>query len=329
MTTPLSFKLLPFTFFKMALIKLSDGERRRLSAFITCLVLASFAWLITALSKQYNYVVKRAITYKNTPQKRAFHSLQADSLNITISGSGWQMLVSRMNDHDTSVTIDLQSLEKENYVVPSLQLKHIQDKDSPHDVASISPDTLYFDFSDRAVKRVPVRLLSSITYQNQFAQSNNAHINPSYVTVTGPASRINKITYWNTDTLKANDIDETIRTNVTMQQGEGNISMYPKSVSVVVPVDEFTEKTLQIPVKLINNKELYNVKVFPQKVKVTFITSLKRYAETDENFFEAESDLDLWKQKGYGVLPVKLTRIPPYCRIVGIDPPNIDFIIRK
>src|ERR1700760_4088104 len=190
----------------MALIKLSDGERRRLSAFFTCLVLAAFAWLITALSNPYNYTVRRAVTYKNTPQKRAFHPLQADSLNITITGTGWQMLFSRMNDHDTSVTVDLQSLEKENYVVPGIQLKQIQDKDSPHNVVGIAPDTLYFDFSDRASKRVPVRLVSNITYQNQFAQSNNAHISPAFVIITGPSNRISKIDHWNTDTLKSANV---------------------------------------------------------------------------------------------------------------------------
>ena len=31
---------------------------------------------------------------------------------------------------------------------------------------------------------------------------------------------------------------------------EGNLSVYPKSVQVTIPVDEFTEKTLVIPVKL-------------------------------------------------------------------------------
>jgi YbbR domain-containing protein len=313
----------------MALIKLSDGERRRLSAFFTCLVLAAFAWLISSLSNPYNYTVKRVITYKNAPQKRAFHSLQADSLYITITGTGWQMLFSKINDHDTSVTVDLQSLERENYIVPSLQFKQIPDKDIPHNVVSIKPDTLYFDFSDRAVKRVPVRLLSSISYQKQFAQSNNARVNPAYVTLTGPKSRISKIMYWDTDTLKANNVDETIRAKIPLRLGEGNMSMYPKAVDVVVPVDEFTEKTLQIPVRLTNNYEPYKVKIFPQKVKVTFVTSLKRYAETDENFFEAESDLNLWKQKDYSTLPVKMTRVPPFCRIVSIDPPNIDFIIRK
>jgi YbbR domain-containing protein len=314
----------------MAIVKLSAGERRRLSVFFTCLVLAAFAWLLTTLSNPNKYNIKRVLTYKNAPQKRAFHSLQSDSVDITIEGNGWQMLFSRMNDDKTPVTVDLRSLDNGNFVVLSSQLRQINDKDVNHEILAINPDTLYFDFSYRMVKRVPVHLVASLKYQQQFAQSNNPIIKPAFVTLTGPANRISKITQWDTDSLIADNVNETIRTKLNMQSvSEGNMSLYPKAVDVVLPVDEYTEKTLEIPVKLINNHDYYNVKIFPQKVKLTFITSLKKYAETDEKFFEAESDLDLWKLQGYNTLPVKLIRYPPFCKIVSIDPPNIDFIIKK
>jgi hypothetical protein len=71
------------------------------------------------------------------------------------------------------------------------------------------------------------------------------------------------------------------------------------------------------------------VKIFPQKVKVTFTVPLNKYAETDDDFFEAAADFSLWREHDYSTLPVKLTRIPSYCKIVKIEPQNIDFIIRK
>jgi len=314
----------------MAIVKLSASERRRLSVFFTCLVLAAVAWFITTLSNPQNYTIKRILSYKNAPQKRAFHSLQSDTVEFTITGDGWQMLFSRINDSNKPINVDLQSLDKENYVVLSSQLKQMNDKEANHEIVAINPDTLYFDFSNRMVKTVPVRLVTNLNYQKQFNQSNNAIIRPAFVTITGPSNRIDKITEWDTDSLTGNNVNETIRTKINLLPvAEGNMSMYPKTVDVVFPVDEFTEKTLQIPVKLVNNNDYYNVKMFPQKVSVTFITSLKRYAETDENFFEAEADLNLWKLQGYSTLPVKLTRVPPFCKIVNIDPPNIDFIIKK
>ncbi|MDR6940964.1 CdaR family protein [Mucilaginibacter pocheonensis] len=315
----------------MAIVKLSATERRRLSAFFTCLVLAVLAWIFTTLSNVYNYTVQEVLTYKNAPQKRAFHSLQPDTVKATVQGTGWQMLFSSMNRESKPITIDLSSLENRNFVVMSSQLKQINiKKEITQPIISIDPDTLYFDFSNRLVKKVPVHLMLGIKYRKQFAVSGNVIIKPAYVTVSGPTERLKQIKLWKTDSLNGTNVTETVNTRINLQPvKEGNLNVYPKTVQVIIPVDEFTEKTLEVPVKLINNHNYDNIKVFPQKVKVTFTTSLSRYPDMTEDLFEATADLDLWRDHGYKSLPVKLTRFPPFCKIVKVSPPNIDFIIKK
>ena len=315
----------------MAIIKLSATERRRASAFFTCLVLAVLAWVFTVLSNTYSYTVKEVLNFKNTPQKRAFHSLQSDTVSATLSGSGWQMLFAKMHNEVNPVMVDLRSLEYKSYVVLSSQLPQINYKKEPgQQLTGFSPDTLYFDFSNRKVKRVPIELVSAVKYRRQFSQSGNITLNPAYVIVNGPASVIDNLTTWKTDTLQLDSASETVSKRITLQPvKEGNLSVVPKSTQVTIPVDEFTEKTLEIPVKLINNRNYDDVKIFPQKVKVTFTTSLTRYAQTDEDFFEVTADLDLWRKHGYKVLPVVIFKSPTYSKIVKIEPQNIDFIIKK
>jgi YbbR domain-containing protein len=315
----------------MAIIKLSATERRRVSVFFTCLLLAGIAWVLVTLSRTYNFTVRHVLTYQNTPQHRAFHSLQPDTVNITVKGTGWQMLFAKMNSASHPVKIDLRTLDRENYVVLKTQIKDInKSHELQYEVVGFDPDTLYFDFSNRSVKRVPVRLIAALKYQQQFARSDDITIKPAYVTITGPSNRIDGITVWKTDSLKADDVDETIKTTVNLEPvKEGNISIYPKSVQVIVPVNEFTEKTIEVPVKLINNTEYYNVKVFPLKVRVTFTTPLNKYTDINEEYFEAQADLDLWKKRNYKMLPVKLAKIPDFCKIVKIEPQYVDFIIKK
>lgn len=315
----------------MAIVKLSATERRRLSAFFTCLGLAVVAWIFTTLSNTYNYPVQEVLTYKNAPQKRAFHSLQPDTVKATVQGTGWQMLFSSMNKESKPITIDLRTLENRNFVILSTQLKQINiNKEITQQIISIDPDTLYFDFSNRLVKKVPVQLMPGIKYRKQFAVSGNMIIKPAYVTVSGPTERLKEISFWKTDSLLLNDVGENINTRINLQSvKEGNLNVYPKTVQVIIPVDEFTEKTLDLPVKLINNRNYDNIKVFPQRVKVTFTTALSRYPDMTEDLFEATADLDLWRDHGYSSLPVKLTRFPPFCKIVKISPANIDFIIKK
>jgi YbbR domain-containing protein len=121
-----------------------------------------------------------------------------------------------------------------------------------------------------------------------------------------------------------------LRANVDLQRvTEGNLSVYPRSVQVNVPVEEFTEKVLEIPVKLINNNNGMDVKIFPEKVKVTFTIALSKYEDTDEDLFEATADLDLWRLHNYKVLPVKISKMPDYCKIVKIEPRTLDFIVKK
>jgi YbbR domain-containing protein len=135
---------------------------------------------------------------------------------------------------------------------------------------------------------------------------------------------------WPTDSLKAKDVNETINTAINLKPpAEGNITVYPKTVQVTVPVNEFTEKTIKIPVKIINNSNYYNIKVVPQRVEVTFTTSLNRYANINPDLFEAEVDLEYWKKYGHSTLPVKIIRVPEFCKVVRVEPRNIDFIIRK
>ncbi|WDF56963.1 CdaR family protein [Mucilaginibacter sp. KACC 22063] len=316
----------------MPIIKLSVTERRRLTAFITCLVLAAVAWILITLSNDYSFKVRRLLVYANVPQRRAFKALQSDTIDVTVQGTGWDMLFSRFKPVDERIYVDLHSLETKNYIALYNQINQINGRkeDPEQKIIGFDPDTLYFDFTNRSTKRVPVKLQSKIDYQQQYDLAGNITLRPAYVTLSGPSNVIDKITSWKTDSLKLNDIDEPVSTRVNLQRGgEGNLSIYPKAVEVQIPVDEFTEKTIEVPVKVTGNVNYYDVKIFPQKVKVTFTTSLNRYPEIDADFFEATVDLNLWREHSYTSLPVKLNRVPAFCRIVKIEPQTVDFIIKK
>jgi YbbR domain-containing protein len=315
----------------MAIIKLSAIEQRRLSVFITCLALAIIAWVMVTLSKTYSFTVRQVLAYKNAPQRRAFHSLQSDTINVIVKGTGWQMLFSKMSNNSNPIKIDLHTLDRENYILLNKQIKAINlSRELEHEIIYFDPDTLYFDFSNRRVKRVPVKLVAGLKYRQQYAQSGNVTITPAYVTITGPSAVINRITFWRTDSLKGKNVAETVSRRINLEAvKEGNIDIYPKTVQVTVPVNEYTEKTIDVTVKLVNNLDFYNVKIFPQKVKLTFSTSLNRYNDATEEFFEAQADLNMWKNYNYNMLPVKITKLPDYCKIVKIEPQYVDFIIKK
>ena len=315
----------------MPIVKLSKNEKRRISAFITCLSLALAAWIFSTLSTQYKFKIRAVINFINPPLRRSFRPLQPDTVDATMLGTGWNILFSRMNMDDKHITVDLHTLDNKNFVVLGTQIKTINDeRHAAQPIASFYPDTLYFDFSARAVKKIPVRLQSNITFDKQYGISAPIIIKPAYVTVNGPAETVSKLTAWNTDSVVAKNVSDPLSTQIPLKQPwQANVVEYPKNVEVTIPVDEFTEKVLDVPIKLINNKNYYNVKVFPKSVKIIFMVSLNSYPLIDEHYFEAVADLSDWEKFGYQKLPVKLLRKPAFCKIVRIEPQDVDFIVRK
>ena len=195
----------------MAFIKLTAVERRKVSIFFICLFLAIIAWLFLSLSKKYEYEVKTAVHYKNLPLNKAFNALQSDTVLLDVEGSGWQLLFTRMRIIPNDVQVDLKALEKVNFVTFSNQLKSINnDYSSNQKIIAIHPDTLYFDFTSRRFKKVPIKLMSELGFIKQFGQSKSIVFKPNMVTISGPQEQLDKINFWFTDTFRRKKINKTI-----------------------------------------------------------------------------------------------------------------------
>ncbi|WP_276359840.1 YbbR-like domain-containing protein [Daejeonella sp. H1SJ63] len=315
----------------MPFIKFNKTERRRLSLFFVCIIVAVGAWMFLSLSNRYIYQVQTLVRFVNFPQNKAFKPLQSDTIDLKVEGTGWQLLFSKMRIKPQSVDVDLGVLNRKTFVDLSLQLPQINRQfESSQKIVQIEPDTLYFDFSARSVKRIPIRLVHKIVFMPHYGISDSVNFFPDYVTVTGPIKELEQIKSWPTDTLILKNINSNLSTKISLKRPvQANISIYPGIVDARLKVDEFTEKVIEVPVRLLNNNEYGNVKILPDKVKVTFLTALSNYRKIDRSYFELSIDLNNWKNKGYKQLPVHIDRFPDYCKLIKIEPQNIDFIIQR
>ncbi|MBC6111338.1 YbbR-like domain-containing protein [Pedobacter fastidiosus] len=315
----------------MPFIKLTKIEKRRVLSLLACLVLAVAAWLFMALNNKYVYTAKTVLIYKNFPQKRAFHPLQSDTVDLQVEGTGWQLLFARLRISPQSIAVSLNQLNTKEFVVFSDQLYNVNKQlESSQKVISVKPDTLYFDFTKRTVKRVPIKLIQKVDFAKQYGVSSEILLNPKFVTVTGPIEELEKINSWSTDTLKLKNVQSSAKARVWMQHStHKNVSIFPSSVEVKLPVDEFTEKTIEVPLKIINNRNYNSIKLYPKKVKVTFLVALSNYDQVDEGFITATVDADEWQSLHHNQLTIKITEFPDYCKLISIYPSKIDFIVEK
>lgn len=314
----------------MPFIRLNKAERRRVAVFFTCLGIAFFAWLFFALSNQYVYEVRSVINYTNAPVNKAFRPLQGDTVRLRVRGTGWNLLFSKLRFTPGAVDVDVSGLNQNHFIILDKQLARINRQFAADQrIVSVIPDTLYFDFSSRVIKKVPVNLISEIAFASQHKVSDTVRITPAYVTVSGPAEELRNIERWDTDSLKARNVTGDIVAKVPLQPNERtNLNVYPREVDVRIPVSEFTEKEIEIPLQVLNGEKISNVKLIPNRVKIVVLAGLSNYPRISDTSFVATVDLNEWR-KGYKQLPVVLKKSPPFTDIIKIEPGLVDFIIKK
>ncbi len=96
-----------------------------------------------------------------------------------------------------------------------------------------------------------------------------------------------------------------------------------------IPIGEMTEKILEVPLRVVNAEKYTSVRTLPSKVTLTLLVSIKDYDKWTPRDFEAQVDLANWEENHVKFLPVLITKVPDYCKVLAVEPQNIDFFVRK
>lgn len=311
--------------------KLNKTQRRKITIFLRCIIISFVAWLLIAISNKYTFTIKAGIEFVNIPEKRAFHSLQSDTVSIKVKMSGWDVLLYRLHPDTANIQVDLSSLNTRNFIVFSNQIGFIN-RQFPADkqVVNVSPDTLYFDFSKQTQRKIPVRVPTSLSFKKQYDIIGETRTNPSHITITGPLEDVANIEYLETDSITGKNVHTDIRTiaNINKRQ-RTNITIYPTFTEVMIPVGEVTEKIIEVPIKIENANRYTSVRIIPTKAVLTMMVSLKDYPKFSARDFEVVVDMEGWEKNRTKSLPTIVTKVPDFVKIVKVEPQNIDFFVRK
>lgn len=297
----------------------------------TCFLIAVLSWLVLALNSKYVYTAKTMMLYKNFPQNRAFHPLQSDTIDLQVEGTGWELIFNKLRINPANVDVDLSRLNNSDFIVFTNQLANINRQiNNKQKVIGAIPDTLYFNFTKSYQRKVRIKLNASLAYKSQFNQHAEIQLKPAFVNIRGPLELIDTLKFWETDTLTLKDLNkEEVLTVRLKKNAVKNVLVFPTTTQVTIPVEEFTEKVVELPIKVINNNAFHDVNIFPRKVKLTFMVSLSSYKDYNADAFEAVVDLNDWKQRGVSQLRVKITKSPKFTKLVNLQPAKIDFLIEK
>ena len=146
--------------------------RNQLSFFLVCLVISIFLWILVHLSKEYLYTTEYRLNYTHLPWNMKMVSCSDSMLILTIRLQGYeffseQFFRRRVRECDVSLRgmkMKISEDQVNGYLLTRGIAKTIAEQTSyPLEIFSTAPDTIFFTFDKKVLKRMPASKLTNLT----------------------------------------------------------------------------------------------------------------------------------------------------------------------
>ncbi len=305
-----------------------------LYVFLVCLFFSAAIWFIIKLSKTYELVTEVQIEYVNIPSNRLV--IESDTvISATLSASGFKFLGRNLKKKH-KLQVDVASLPIQETgpdiftaaVNINKYIEHQLDDKFGYTVSIVDffPNQLRIVMHKAYARKVAVRPRISYELAPQHIIYGSIKSEPDSLYIFGRAEEIAHIEAVHTEDVNAGVLNKSQVFNVAIESpGLTAFRLSQNHVNVYIPVEKFTELSLQAPIVapiLKDNKEL---KLFPDKVQLTLFVALKDYALIKPEHFKILADTSqIGLQR---VLPVYVKDKPDNIRIQKINPATVEYII--
>lgn len=290
------------------------------------LLLAFIFWSFVKLSKEYRTSADFAVEWQ-LPDTLAWTSTPPTRMRVNYDGNGWALMgrFSRQN-----LNFQPNYLQVGETTMDHRQLMALLERQVPNSVHVIdfSPDNIKLNFDYRVRKRIPVQALVEPKIQPGFTTKGNIVVRPDSVFVSGPKQVIEKITFAKTTTWEPQDIKRTTTQSLSIQDETHVLFYQPSQVAVTLDIEQYTEKSFFVPIELQN--VLDSIRIFPNKVKITFAVPLSQFDSVQPSDFILATDFSQIKLGSTdNTLPIQVVQQPNFIENLRFRSKAIEFFITK
>ncbi len=261
------------------------------------------------------------------------------TLMLTVRSSGFYLVYRKIFKPDYPVVIDIGKIHlKKNgqYMDGSMSTQDLthtiqQQLPSAERLVGIAPAYIRFQFGSAFSKKVPVIPNLKITYKQQYGLYERIRLMPDSVIITGPTKLVENIHSVTTPEYVAENLDETkeFTLPIIIEQRGLNVEPSAKNIKITIPVEQFTEETINVAVKCDSLPRSYSLNIYPPIVEVTFRVAVPDYEKVQPNMFHASISGPKALQPGNTKLKVRLTEFPSFIKVIGIHPEKVEYILNK
>jgi len=286
-------------------------------------------WLLVKLSQNHRANRQVAISY-TLPADMSFVTIPPDQVRVTLEGRGWDLMYDYFGRRNNAVNFDLASTVLQNITNNQLKGRMVDNtKSSNITVEDMSFDYISIELGKSSIKKVPIILDRQLNFAAEHQLKSSIQLMPDSVTLSGPNSMLENYTGWPTTLLSLKNLKNTVTRPIPLQPNNTpQIKLSASVVQVHIPVEQFTEKSIFVPVMVKGAPD--SLKVFPNKVKTNFVVGLSQYDSISEKNFRLEVDLKgVPINQSNNTAPILLTQQPTEVKHVQFSPKSVQFLFVK
>jgi hypothetical protein len=291
-------------------------------------------WFLTKLSKEYESTVTYPVKYQNLPKDKLVQKVPASEVDIHIKATGFKILSGKLFPRTLEVNAaNLFSKSKNDYylLLPQQRLAIQKQMNTGVSIDHFIQDSVTMTLGVLSRKKVPVKLVSDLSYEAGYHINGDIAVTPDSVTVSGPESILDTLQFVSTTKFSQSEINEPVRKELLLEMftSDQNVNLSVEKVTVDFSVEKFTEGTMKVPFTVLNLPEDVTINTFPKEVELTYKVALSQFNQIQSTSFQIECDYQLSVENNLSYLIPKLTQQSDLVKNVKIAPNRIDFVIEK
>jgi hypothetical protein len=318
--------------------------RKRIVVFLIFFVLSASFWFYRALDDTYADNIKYPLKYINLPQNKILASHPLGKITLRVRGNGYTLLNNKLDPPTLELNVNdfslgSQSIDSLSLFLISRQAKEIfaaelsKKNNDPLEILSTYPDTILFSFTKTRTKKIPVYPEFSNKenlFSRQYMLNGKINITPENIVVVGPYSIIDTLSRVYTEPMDMNSLKDSVSKKVKLKKING-IRFLDEKVKIQIPVDKFTEATIEKQIDVKNAPDSLNIKVFPRFVRIKYKVTLSQYDEVAASGFKPYIK---YADAATAVTPdqrikVYIDTLPEFAHSVEVYPKSVEFLIER
>ncbi len=300
-------------------------------SFLLFLALSSGFWFVHALGKERETTISIPVSYVGIPQNIIITNSPPSEIKINVKDQGLKLLEYSRNKVNP-LTIDLKRTfyQKGEILITSDQLvgrlnRYLQPTTA---ILDIHPDSLFVRYEKLESKTVPIALVSSIELAHQHVLSSNTLLEPAQVTVFGPKRIIDSLKSVQTEKLILKNLSDTTVVECKLRPVK-SVRFSDNTLKVTLFVEQFTEKSVQIPVTYINCPDHLSIKTFPAVVNATYTVGLSHFNSFNPDDVQVYLDYNDLRSSKLSKQRLKVLNNAQEISNLKIVPSEVEFILEE